>query len=74
MPKRTRIYHVDPSRQCLPLALWPAADRTAWDGLFVEGDVASGRERTGCLHPWYRIFRRRHRSRLPARLLQLPNS
>lgn len=49
MPKRTRIYHVDPSRLCLPLALWPAADRTAWDGLFVEGDVLDGTVGLGVL-------------------------
>ncbi len=44
-----KILYGDLLRRCLPLALWPAADRTAWDSLFVEGDILDGTVGPGTL-------------------------
>ena len=35
----TRTLHRDPNRRCLPIAEWPAADRTSWLAALAPGDL-----------------------------------
>jgi len=59
MSKRATSYPGDPTRQCLPLNRWPAADRGAWENLFTEGDILDGTVGRGVL--WSPVTRTNYR-------------
>ena len=48
----------DPRRRCLPLAAWPAADRTAWEMTIRQGDLLLDDGPAAPLRP---LTRHRHR-------------
>lgn len=59
MSKRATSYPGDPTRQCLPLNVWPAVDRGAWENLFTEGDILDGTVGRGVL--WSQATRTNYR-------------